>query len=860
MAKNLIIVESPAKARTIEHYLGSGYEVLASVGHIIDLPKKTLGVDIHNNFAPTYETMPDKEKVVAQLKRAAKAADHIYLAADPDREGEAIAWHVQEAIKEVTKTKPVERVQFNEITKQGIKDGIAHPGAVNMNRVNAQQSRRILDRLVGYQVSPLLWKPLKYGLSAGRVQSVALRLICERENDIEKFVPEESWTLDADFNVSDKGKAKGQLRAALDKHKGVKLELKKEAEADAIIKALQDKPFAITSVEKKTVKNSAPVPFITARLQQEAIRKLGMTAKRAMAVAQQLYEGVDLGAEGRQGLITYMRTDSTRISPEAEKAAAGYITATYGSEYLGAKKAAKNTGKANVQDAHEAVRPTDATRTPQSIQTKLSPEQYKMYKLIWERFIASQMADAQYEQTTILINNGDYEFRATGRVLTFAGYTSVYTEAADEDAKAEDNPALLGVSKANELALKDYEKKQHFTAAPPRFTEASIVRVLEKEGIGRPSTYASIISVVVERTYVEIKDKRMHPTELGRTVNKLLIQNFPKIFDVKFTADMEEGLDKVESGDTKWLDLMNDFYSSFSKELDKAGKKLNVDLQVEGQVCPKCGKPLTFKYGKMGQFIACTGYPECDFTSDFARDEAGKIQLVERKGPEPTGIVCDKCGCEMVIKKSRYGDMLACSGYPECKNIKNYIKLADGSVKVFDAGEKLGQKCPDCDGDVVLKSGKNGLFAACSNYPKCKYTANVEADAEGKLKVVKQAAAQTMGVCDKCGKPMVVKKSWRGPFVACSGYPDCKNAMSMAKALKAMEGGGAEPSDAPSTAPKKVAAKATTVKKTAAKTATAKKAPAATKKTAAAKTTTTKTIKASATKKATTKKSPPKKK
>lgn len=832
MPKNLIIVESPAKAKTIENYLGKGYEVLASVGHIIDLPEKKLGVDIENDFEPTYVVIDGKEKVVQKLKKAAAGADNVYLASDPDREGEAIAWHIQEAIK--AKNKNIQRVQFNEITKQGIIDGITSPGAINMNRVNAQQSRRILDRLVGYQVSPLLWKPLKYGLSAGRVQSVALRMICEREEEIEKFVPVESWSLDANFDVFEGEKLKGQLKAALDKYKGKKAELKKEADADKVIKDVDGKTFSIDSVDKKNVKGSAPVPFITARLQQEAIRKLGMTAKAAMRVAQMLYEGIELGKDGRQGLITYMRTDSTRISPEAEKAAAEYIEKKYGKDYLGGKKTKKAAPKANVQDAHEAIRPTDAFRTPDSVKQYLDPQQYKMYKLIWERFIASQMADALYEQTTVIIKNGDYDFRASGRVMKFAGYTTLYMEAADEDAKSEDNPALLNVGTENAISpVKEepYEKKQHFTTPPPRFTEASIVRMLEQRAIGRPSTYASIISVIVDRAYVEIREKRMYPTELGRIVNQLLVQNFPQIFDVKFTADMEEGLDKVESGETKWLDLLREFYGNFSKELEKAEKKLNVDLRLPDIKCPVCGKDITFKYGKNGPFIACTGYPECSFTSDFERDEDGKVKLMERKGPEATGISCEKCGAEMMLKQSRYGEMLACSGYPECKNIKNHIKLPDGTIKVIEAGQKLGEKCPTCkEGDVVLKSGKNGLFAACSNYPGCKFTGNVEADAEGNLKLKEAPEAQVVGVCDLCGKPMVMKKSWRGPFAACSGYPECKNAKSLKKAASGEPASPRKPKAEAATGTKKTAAKKTGTKK-----ASAEKAPS--KKTSAKKST-----------------------
>lgn len=777
MAKNLIIVESPAKAKTIENYLGKGYEVLASIGHIVDLPEKKLGVDVENNFAPTYQVIEGKQKVVNILKKAASTADKVFLASDPDREGEAIAWHIQEQIKD--KNNNIVRVQFNEITKQGIKDAIERPGEVNMSRVDAQQSRRILDRLVGYQVSPLLWKPLRYGLSAGRVQSVALRLVCEREDEIEKFVSKEWWSLDANLEVFENSQLKGLLKASLDKKNGKKFELKNEADTDKVISELKKEQFAISDIEKKNIKGSAPLPFITARLQQEAIRKFGMTARTVMSTAQQLYEGVDMGADGRHGLITYMRTDSTRVAPEAQQEAAKYIGSAYGSDYLGKQKTAKK-GK-SVQDAHEAIRPTVITNTPEKIKAFLSPAQYKLYKLIWERFIASQMADAQYEQTTVIINAGAYGFRASGRAVKFAGYTALYTETADEDAKAEDNQLLLNVDKSSMLKARDFDKKQHFTQPPPRFTEASLVRSLEQQGIGRPSTYASIISTIVDREYVEIKEKRIFPTELGRIVIRLLVQNFPNIFDVKFTADMEEGLDKVEEGQESMQELLDSFYKSFSDELKAAAKKFNTDLKLD-MPCPECGKDLTVKYGKNGSFIACSGYPECSFTTDFERDEEGKIRFIERKDSEQTGIICDKCGAEMLIKTGRYGEMLACSAYPACKNIKNFMRLPDGSIRVLTAGEKLGEKCPTCSvGDVVLKSGKNGLFAACSRYPDCRFTAGIELNSEGKLKVIKHKEAENIdyGNCEKCGKPFVVKKSFRGPFLACSGYPDCKNTKSM---------------------------------------------------------------------------------
>ena len=524
---NLVIVESPAKAKTIEKYLGSDYKVIASVGHIIDLPASELGVDIENNFEPKYIVIEGKEKVISSLKSNAKKADAIYLAPDPDREGEAIAWHIA---SQIDKNKPVKRVLFNEITKKGILDGINNPGDININRVNAQQSRRILDRLVGYLVSPLLWKPLRYGLSAGRVQSVALRLICEREEEIEKFVPVESWSINADFLIKgEKAAEKGTLKAKLDKISGKKADIKTEAEAEKILKSMpQD--FTVSGVEEKELKQSPAEPFITSRMQQEAIRKLGFTSKKAMAVAQSLYEGVEI-TEGPVGLITYMRTDSTRVAPEAVEEAQKFITDVFGSQYLSKSKKVGRKNS-NVQDAHEAIRPTSVLRTPESIKKYLSTDQYRLYKLIWERFVASQMSEAIYNQTTVRLAGDIYEFKATAKVLAFAGFTKLYLESREEDAKnEEDEETTISFKIATDTpALRDKtEKKQHFTQSPPRYTEATLVKTLEQQGIGRPSTYAAIISTIVDRKYTELIEKKFHPTELGRIVNKILIENFPKI-------------------------------------------------------------------------------------------------------------------------------------------------------------------------------------------------------------------------------------------------------------------------------------------------------------------------------------------
>ena len=784
---DLVIVESPAKAKTIEKYLGTGYKVMASVGHIIDLPPDSLGVDVENGFKPAYTVIDGKQKVISALKKTAKTADTVYLAPDPDREGEAIAWHIAEQIKE--KNKPIKRVLFNEITKKGILEGISNPGQINENRVNAQQSRRILDRLVGYMVSPLLWKPLKKGLSAGRVQSVALRLVCEREQEIETFVPVESWSIDADFEVKDKsGKESGILKAKLDKIGGKKAEIKTEEEAVEILNNLPEL-FSVSFAIKKEVKQSPAFPFITSRMQQEAIRRFGFTAKKVMMLAQQLYEGVELGSEGPVGLITYMRTDSVRISPEAQAECAAYVEKKYGKDYLPAKKRISKKSQANVQDAHEAIRPTSVEKTPDNIKKFLTTDQYKLYKLIWERFVASQMADAVYDQTTVLIEGGELLFKASVRVMKFAGFSALYTESEeDQEDEERESQILFEIECGREAELKKIDKKQHFTQSPPRFTEASLVKMLEQEGIGRPSTYASIISTIVDRKYTELAEKKFKPTELGRIVNSMLITNFPKIFDVKFTAEMEKELDLIEEGKENWTDVLSSFYKDFDKELKAASfGKISSDLQTD-KTCPSCGEgSLIIKCGKNGSFLACSKYPSCSFTSDFKREENGEITLLEAKEPEGTGIVCEKCGRELVIKRSRYGEIAACPGYPDCKNIKNFMRLADGSIKIIEPGEKINKPCPKCGGDLVIKSGKNGMFAACAKYPDCKFTTAVSVNGEGVIETTESKTGVSEEVCEKCGKPMIIKRGPRGPFLACSGYPNCKNAKSIKAAAKQKE-------------------------------------------------------------------------
>lgn len=767
---SLVIVESPAKARTIEKYLGKNYRVLASIGHVKDLPDNELGVDIENDFTPKYKVIKGKKKIIDQLKKESENAEKVYLAPDPDREGEAIAWHISEEINR--KAKEIYRIQFNEITKKGITAGISNPSKININRVNAQQSRRILDRLVGYMVSPLLWKPLKYGLSAGRVQTVALRLICEREEEIEKFVPEEYWIVTGFFNSN-----KTEIKARLEKKNGKPVEIKNKNECDTILSELNNFQPKIDRIEKKVVKSAAPLPFITSKLQQEAIRKLNFSAKKTMMVAQQLYEGVDIPKEGPVGLITYMRTDSTRVSQESVEQAHKYIEQNYGKEFVAKPKKAFQS-KTKIQDAHEAIRPTVPLRNPEDLKKYLTDDQYKLYSLIWQRFIASQMSDAEFYSTGIFIKVKDYEFKASGKILKFPGYTKVYTESNDDNDREEEN-LFYDINGNDELTTNRYETKQQFTSPPPRYSEASLVKTLEQKGIGRPSTYASIISTLLEREYVKNEQKKLYPTELGRIVNTLLVSNFNDIFEVNFTAKMESELDEIEEGKLDWKDALKEFYTKFAPELEEASKHLKMNLILKDIKCPKCESMLVIKYGKNGAFVACQKYPDCNFTSDYKRLENGKIELVDTPLHKDSGIKCEKCGKPLVFKKSRFGEILACSGYPECKNIKSFIRKPDGGFILLNKDDKLEDKCPECGSNLVVKSGKNGMFAGCSNYPGCKFTSNIAVDNNGNLKLNTVKVAKFN--CEKCGSEMVLKKSRRGMFFACSNYPECKNTKSAIK-------------------------------------------------------------------------------
>jgi DNA topoisomerase-1 len=759
MGKSLVIVESPAKARTINKYLGSDYLVKASLGHVLDLPKKDLGVDVAHNFKPTYITIPGRKAIIAELKSAAAKSEAIYLAADPDREGEAICAHLRELLN--GKKRKIFRVLFNEITRDAIREAFKAPGEIDSRLVDAQQARRILDRLVGYQVSPLLWDKVKRGISAGRVQTVALRLIVEREREIQAFQKKEYWTIRARLE----GKNPPPFDARLVKFQGKDLEIPDQATAERIVNAIKAASPVVESVTT-TEKRKYPVPpFITSKLQQEAVRKLHFPARKTMLLAQRLYEGLEIGEEGSVGLITYMRTDSTRVAEGALSAVRGYILTTFGKDYLPAAPIHYKSKK-DAQDAHEAIRPTDPRRDPDSIKKYLSPDEFKLYKLIWQRFVASQMTPAVFDQTTIDISAGDYLLRATGSVEKFNGFRAVYEEGKDEKAEMEEDEELKlrlpQVKQGERLKLRKLLPEQHFTEPPPRFNEATLVKALEEKGIGRPSTYATILSIIQNREYVEKLQGRFYPSELGMLVSDLLVKNFSDIFEVAYTARMEEELDEVEEGKLTWTEALSEFYKKFKKDLRVAEREM-VDIKGEGipteVKCEKCGKPMVIRLGRNGQFLSCTGYPECDGTSDLPPELAAKYTSAGPPAPELPEQTCEKCGKPMAVKRGRFGFFLACTGYPECRNTKRIVMKEGAPTAVSDT--LLEEKCPECGSNLALKHGRYGQFTACSNYPQCKY--------------VKR---QTLGIpCPEkgCTGELVARRTRKGKtFYGCSRYPDCK--------------------------------------------------------------------------------------
>ena len=772
MAKALVIVESPSKAKTINKYLGSSYKVLASVGHVKDLPKKEIGIDFDNDFEPTYQVIPGKEKVLKELRSAAKDVETIYVATDPDREGEAIGWHIQEELAGKGKNKKiVHRLMFNEITKTAIQESIKHPTTIDKRLVDAQQARRLLDRIVGYQVSPLLWDKVRRGLSAGRVQSVALRLVVEREREILAFVPTEYWTIAANLSAALPPAFDARLFKIGDKTvkisdfdkdpKKTEFHIKDKKQAAKIVAELEREQFVVGSVTTKEKKRN-PVPsFTTSKLQQEASRKLRFTVRKTMQVAQKLYEGIELGEEGAVGLITYMRTDSTRVADSALAEARELIGAQYGAQYL-PEKAIHYRSKKDAQDAHEAIRPTSALRTPDSVASFLSKDELALYKLIWQRFVASQMMPALFDQTTIDIKAGkNYLLRATGSVLKFDGFLKVYEEGKDEKDEEDEERALRlpQVKEGEVLKLNRVSPDQHFTEPPPRYTEATLVKALEEKGIGRPSTYASIMSVIQDREYVARKEGRFVPTELGVIVNDLLVESFDDLFNVQYTAHMEEELDEVEEGKMVWTDTLSEFYEKFTKDLAAAKENMRDVKRQEiltDEVCENCGSRMAIKFGRYGQFLACTNYPECKTTRDIPKihDEGGE-ETAEAAAEE----TCENCGKPMVLKRGRFGQFLACTGYPECKTTRKIQK--GGRIAAPDV--VLDEVCPKCGkNNLVIKQGRFGPFTACSNYPACKY--------------VKQ---ETVGVnCPDCGGDIVVKRGKaKRSFYGCSNYPECKFAI-----------------------------------------------------------------------------------
>lgn len=704
--KKLVVVESPAKAKTINKILGSDYAVAASVGHVIDLPKSKFGVDIEKGYVPEYKIIKGKSKIIKQLKDAAKNSAGIILATDPDREGEAIAHHIAETIRDVNPN--IQRIEFNEITKPAILKALEHPRKIDENRVNAQQARRVMDRIVGYMVSPVLWQTIYKGLSAGRVQSVALRLICEREDEIDAFKPTEYWNIDVELETNSGERFFAQLHQVdgqvLDPQK---FRIKNQQEAETHRGTLENEKYVVSEIKKdEVVKRPAP-PFITSTLQQDASRRFRMTTSRIMRIAQQLYEGIDLGGKGNVGLITYMRTDSTRISNEALGAVRKYISASYGTDFLPEKANFYKTKK-SAQDAHEAIRPTyiSPEYEPRRLKQYLSAEQLKIYDLIWKRFVASQMKPAIAEKTTIDITAGKYLFRVSGEVIIFRGFLQAY-QPDEEDTVAEEDrvPESIprNISEGELLKLLEILLKQQFTKPPPRYTESTLVKTLEKLGIGRPSTYSQIISTIFQRQYVERLDRALKPTELGRIVNQLLSNNFPNIFNVKFTAAMEDELDKIEQNQSTYKESLNGFYHPFKETLDKVTDhiqdiKLGLQKPTE-ETCEICGRPMIIRWGRNGRFMACSGYPECKNTKP----------LEEPPPPQETDELCDVCGSPMVVKRGRYGEFLACSRYPECKNTKPI------STNV---------PCPreECNGTLVQRQSRKGkIFYGCSEYPKCNY-------------------------------------------------------------------------------------------------------------------------------------------
>ncbi|HKB81454.1 MAG TPA: type I DNA topoisomerase [Thermoanaerobaculia bacterium] len=756
MTKHLVIVESPAKAKTINKFIGKDYVVKASVGHVRDLPKSELGVD-EKTFEPTYEVLEGKQKIVSELKAAAKNADTIYIASDPDREGEAIGWHV--AFLLGGDPKKVRSIRFHEITRNAVRKAIEQPTEIDMNKVNAQQARRVLDRLVGYKLSPLLWDKVRRGLSAGRVQSVALKMIVDRELEIKDFVPQEYWTFAAKLEAHNPP----PLIAKLSKIEGKKAEVSNEEQARTIEGALRGGEFVVENVARKERKQSAAPPFITSTLQRTAYNRFKYPVKRTMQIAQKLYEGKELGTLGFAGLITYMRTDSVRIGDDALTEVRRYITSKYGDDIVPETPNVYRVKKAaQAQEAHEAIRPTSLELDPETIKEFLTHEEYNLYRLIWDRFVASQMKPALFDVTDVDIRNGAYTLRASGEVLKFAGFLAVFRDAAgeDEEEKAENERTLPSLSEGDALKLLDLDTKQNFTQPPPRYTEATLVKALEENGIGRPSTYGQILTTIQARDYTYKHDGKFHPTQLGMLVARLLKESFGDIIDESYTAKLEQELDEIEEGRLEWTDAMRDFSGKFNKALKRAEKEMT---QVKGEgiatdeVCENCGAPMVIKFGRFGEFMACSNYPECKTTKEIAKGDAAEA------GDET--IICEKCGKPMTLKRSRFGQFFACTGYPECRNTK------DPRLLKANIPNEPQPPCELCGKEMVLKSGRYGPFYSCSGYPECR---NIRKIGGGTRTPPKPTGVK----CPQCGEGEIVERhSRRGIFYSCNRYPKCEFAL-----------------------------------------------------------------------------------
>ncbi len=800
MPSSLVIVESPAKAKTINKFLGRDFTVKASMGHVRDLPKRELGVD-EEDFTPTYAVLKEKQKTITELKKAAKEAKEIYLASDPDREGEAICWHLREVLAKGTKA-TFHRVMFNEITKRAVVEAFAHPRQIDQHKVDAQQARRILDRLVGYKISPLLWDKVRRGLSAGRVQSVALRIICDREREIRAFVAREYWSLTSRLDAGQPPVFSAKLVA----RDGKKVELVAKDEVAEVLERLgwrirevrpaedgqpgavtvevergpgESVPFRVVKVTSKEKKKSPAPPFTTSKLQQDAARQLGFAVSRTMRVAQRLYEGAEIGDAGTVGLITYMRTDSTRVSDDALSAVRSFIGQTYGEKALPEKPRFFRAAK-QAQEAHEAIRPTSMEYTPAVVEAFLGRDELRLYTLIWNRFVASQMEVAVFDTTSADIEAGPYTFRATGSVMKSPGWLAVYQEGRDEstperteepESDDDEDRRLPQLVEGQELDLQALLPKQHFTQPPPRFSEAALVKELEENGIGRPSTYVTILTTIQNRDYVQKEEKRFSPSELGLLVNDLIVASFGDIVEVGYTARMEEELDQIEEGKLDWVDALREFKTKFEKDLARAREEMR-DVKREAiptdQVCDKCGKPMVLKWGRFGQFIACSGYPECKNTREVGGVEgdddrssvpAKRAKVIAEPNPiETAADPCEKCGKPMVLRRGRFGQFLACSGYPECKTTRKITVSLDGKAEA-KGDVLLDEECPQCGSRLALKQGRFGEFTACSNYPKCRFV---------KMK-------DTGVTCPQCGKGKIVeRRSRRGKvFFGCAAYPDC---------------------------------------------------------------------------------------